>query len=63
MKGTTLELTHNYGTETDETFQVWNGNTGKDGAGPNLAATPAFRGFGHLAFNTDDVYKSCARQP
>lgn len=41
----TLELTHNYGTENDPNFKHNNGNVE-----PN-------RGFGHIAFLTDDVYK------
>ena len=43
-----LELTHNYGTESDDTFKVNNGNVE-----PN-------RGFGHIAVMTPDVYKSAA---
>jgi len=40
----TLELTHNYGTEDDESFKGYHaGNEEKDG-------------FGHVAFNCDDVY-------
>eukprot|EP00008_Paramoeba_atlantica_P011318 CAMPEP_0201491690 /NCGR_PEP_ID=MMETSP0151_2-20130828/30817_1 /ASSEMBLY_ACC=CAM_ASM_000257 /TAXON_ID=200890 /ORGANISM="Paramoeba atlantica, Strain 621/1 / CCAP 1560/9" /LENGTH=288 /DNA_ID=CAMNT_0047878165 /DNA_START=150 /DNA_END=1016 /DNA_ORIENTATION=+ len=45
MKHTTLELTHNYGTENQEDFSVNNGNV------------EPHRGFGHIAFNTEDVYK------
>ena len=41
MPGVTLELTHNYGTETDDS-KYHPGNEEKDG-------------FGHVAFNTDDV--------
>lgn len=61
MDGCTLELTHNHGAEDDESFSVWNGNTGQDaGEGsPLYAAEPAARGFGHVAFNADDVYKAC----
>lgn len=60
MDGATLELTHNHGAEKDAGFKVWNGNTGRDaGEGPNYADEPAARGFGHVAFNTDDVYKAC----
>mmetsp|Transcript_32365 Transcript_32365/g.75136 ORF Transcript_32365/g.75136 Transcript_32365/m.75136 type:complete len:360 (+) Transcript_32365:55-1134(+) len=60
MDGSTIELTHNHGTEMDDSFKVWNGNTGKDaGEGPNYAEEPAARGFGHIAFNVDDVYKTC----
>lgn len=62
MNGATLELTHNHGAESDASFKVWNGNTGKDaGEGPNYAEEPAARGFGHIAFNTDDVYAACAK--
>jgi len=46
-RGTTLELTHNHGTEADETSPYHAGNT--DG-----------HGFGHIAFNTDDVYAASA---
>jgi lactoylglutathione lyase len=60
MTGATIELTHNHGSESDDTFSVWNGNTGKDADGPNYAEEPAVRGFGHIAFNTDDVYDACA---
>lgn len=59
MAGSTIELTHNHGTEADESFKVWNGNTGRDGDGPNHAEEPAARGFGHIAFNCDDVYEAC----
>ena len=45
MKGTCLELTHNYGTEEDADFKVSSGNVE-----PN-------RGFGHIALMTSDVYK------
>lgn len=58
MTGVALELTHNHGTEDDPTFKVWNGNTGRDaGEGsPNYSDAPNARGFGHIAFNVDDVY-------
>jgi lactoylglutathione lyase len=57
MSGTTIELTHNHGAEMDDNFKVWNGNTGRDAdPGPNYAEEPAARGFGHIAFNCDDVY-------
>lgn len=59
MTGTTLELTHNHGTEIDDNFSVWSGNTGGDADGALKAENPKFRGFGHIAFNTDDVYASC----
>lgn len=61
MEGTTLELTHNHGSESDPDFSVWNGNTGADASGPLQKDTPAFRGFGHIAFNTDDVYAACEK--
>mmetsp|Transcript_56040 Transcript_56040/g.99783 ORF Transcript_56040/g.99783 Transcript_56040/m.99783 type:complete len:403 (-) Transcript_56040:101-1309(-) len=61
MSNATLELTHNHGTEMDDSYKVWNGNTGMDGDGLNYAEEPAFRGFGHVAFNCDDVYEACAR--
>jgi len=47
LEGTALELTFNYGTDTDPDFKgYYAGNQEKDG-------------FGHVAFNTDDVYASC----
>eukprot|EP00590_Aulacoseira_subarctica_P000661 CAMPEP_0172417174 /NCGR_PEP_ID=MMETSP1064-20121228/3688_1 /TAXON_ID=202472 /ORGANISM="Aulacoseira subarctica , Strain CCAP 1002/5" /LENGTH=334 /DNA_ID=CAMNT_0013155327 /DNA_START=107 /DNA_END=1111 /DNA_ORIENTATION=- len=42
-----LELTHNHGTEKDESFQHYNGN--EEGR----------QGFGHIGFLVDDVYKAC----
>ena len=48
MGGSTLELTHNYGTENDAAFKYHAGNEDKDG-------------FGHVAFNCDDVYASCEK--
>eukprot|EP00559_Dactyliosolen_fragilissimus_P007089 CAMPEP_0184858672 /NCGR_PEP_ID=MMETSP0580-20130426/3753_1 /TAXON_ID=1118495 /ORGANISM="Dactyliosolen fragilissimus" /LENGTH=342 /DNA_ID=CAMNT_0027354957 /DNA_START=153 /DNA_END=1181 /DNA_ORIENTATION=- len=50
MEGTALELTHNHGTEVDsEDFKgYYPGNKEKDG-------------FGHVAFNTDDVYSACEK--
>ena len=46
VEGTVLELTHNFGTE-DASFKGYHpGNQEKDG-------------FGHVAFNTDDVYAAC----
>jgi len=61
MSNATIELTHNHGTEMDDNYKVWNGNTGRDGDGPNHAEEPAFRGFGHIAFNCDDVYEACTK--
>ncbi|KAI9595653.1 lactoylglutathione lyase [Syncephalis fuscata] len=44
-----LELTHNWGTESDETFQGYhNGN-----------ADP--RGFGHIAITVDNIEAACVR--
>lgn len=50
IEGTALELTHNYGTENpSSSFEGYHaGNQEKDG-------------FGHIAFNTDDVYAACER--
>ncbi|KAL7574163.1 hypothetical protein ACA910_014842 [Epithemia clementina (nom. ined.)] len=42
-----LELTHNHGTELDESFRHYNGNEEDR------------KGFGHLGFLVDDVYKAC----
>ena len=47
FKGTALELTHNYGTEDDANFKHNNGNV------------EPHRGFGHIAFYIEDVYKAC----
>ncbi|EKX31876.1 hypothetical protein GUITHDRAFT_149019, partial [Guillardia theta CCMP2712] len=54
MKGTTLELTHNYGTETDEAFKYHPGN---QVAAESLASPDEAQerdGFGHVAFNCND---------
>ena len=48
MRGSCLELTHNYGSESDDTFQVNNGNV------------EPHRGFGHIAVMTRDVYAASA---
>lgn len=48
FKGVTLELTHNYGSETDAEFKVNNGNV------------EPYRGFGHIAVMTPDVYAASA---
>jgi lactoylglutathione lyase len=45
MKYATIELTHNHGTENQDDYSTNNGNV------------EPHRGFGHIAFNTDDVYK------
>jgi lactoylglutathione lyase len=42
-----LELTHNHGTEKDESFRHYNGN--EEGR----------QGFGHIGFLVDDVYEAC----
>jgi len=55
MNGSALELTHNHGSEADDDFKLWNGNTGADADGALKADEPKFRGFGHIAFNCDDV--------
>lgn len=46
-EGVLIELTHNHGTESDDSFSVNNGNV------------EPHRGFGHIAVMTDDVYASC----
>jgi len=59
MQGTVLELTHNHGTEDDPNFKgMWSGNTGKDlpESSPLYRKDEPNRGFGHIAFNVDDVY-------
>ena len=64
MTGATLELTHNHGSEDQADFKLWNGNTGRDAGKPgdaNYAEEPAARGFGHIAFNCDDVYEATDR--
>ena len=43
-----LELTHNWGTETDADFAYHNGNSGP-------------RGFGHIGVSVPDVEAACAR--
>ena len=42
-----LELTHNHGTEKDNDFKHYNGNEDDR------------KGFGHIGFLVDDVYKAC----
>ncbi|KAL8428033.1 hypothetical protein Efla_006939 [Eimeria flavescens] len=46
MKGVCLELTHNHGSENDPNFKINNGNV------------EPHRGFGHIAFNCDDVVEA-----
>eukprot|EP00127_Corallochytrium_limacisporum_P001638 Clim_evm7s73 gene=Clim_evmTU7s73 len=45
---TTLELTHNYGTEKDDNFSYHDGNKEP-------------KGFGHIGFAVPDVYEACDR--
>lgn len=42
-----LELTHNHGTESDDNFKHFTGNEDDK------------KGFGHIGFLVDDVYKAC----
>lgn len=42
-----MELTHNHGTEKMEKFEYLSGNT------------EPYKGFGHIGFLVDDVYKAC----
>mmetsp|Transcript_40415 Transcript_40415/g.130327 ORF Transcript_40415/g.130327 Transcript_40415/m.130327 type:complete len:427 (-) Transcript_40415:1612-2892(-) len=61
MTGTTLELTHNHGSEEDDSFSVWSGNCGSDlPAESPLFRAGVVRGFGHIAFNVEDVYAMSA---
>uniref|UniRef100_A0A7S4F8Q5 Aldoketomutase n=1 Tax=Chrysotila carterae TaxID=13221 RepID=A0A7S4F8Q5_CHRCT len=62
MQGTTLELTHNHGSEHDPTFSVWSGNQGSDLPKDSpLYREGVIRGFGHIAFNVEDVYATSAQ--
>lgn len=42
-----LELTHNWGTETDDDFKINNGNV------------EPYRGFGHICFSVADIEETC----
>ncbi len=44
-----LELTHNYGTEHDDAFQIANGNSDPG------------KGFGHICVSVDNLQAACAR--
>jgi lactoylglutathione lyase len=44
-----IELTHNYGTENDDSYEVNNGNK------------EPFRGFGHVCVSVDNIQAACKR--
>ncbi|SPO04991.1 related to GLO1 - glyoxalase I [Cephalotrichum gorgonifer] len=44
-----IELTHNYGTENDDSYKVTNGNT------------EPHRGFGHTCISVDNIQAACQR--
>ncbi|KZF21124.1 glyoxylase I [Xylona heveae TC161] len=44
-----IELTHNYGTETDPSYKIANGNT------------EPHRGFGHVCISVDNIQAACKR--
>ena len=44
-----LELTHNYGTEKDDSFKIANGNSDPG------------RGFGHICISVDNIQACCKR--
>ncbi|KAJ7471126.1 glyoxylase I [Mycena latifolia] len=44
-----IELTHNYGTESDPEYKIVNGNT------------EPYRGFGHVCVSVDNIQAACAR--
>lgn len=44
-----LELTHNYGTESDDSFKINNGNS------------EPHKGFGHICVSVDNIQASCKR--
>ena len=47
-KGTVVELTHNWGSESDNNLKHHDGNSEP-------------KGFGHIAFSVPDVYAACKR--
>lgn len=51
MKESLLELTHNWGTENDESFAYHNGNSTENGAK---------QGYGHISINCKDPAKFCS---
>lgn len=44
-----IELTHNYGTESDDSYEINNGNK------------EPFRGFGHVCVSVDNIQAACKR--
>ena len=61
MRGATLELTHNHGSEADDGWSAWSGNSGSDlPTDSPLYREGVVRGFGHVAFNVEDVYATSA---
>jgi lactoylglutathione lyase len=44
-----IELTHNYGTENDDSYKINNGNT------------EPHRGFGHTCISVDNIQAACKR--
>ncbi|KAJ7084608.1 lactoylglutathione lyase-like protein [Mycena belliarum] len=44
-----IELTHNYGTESDPEYKIANGNS------------DPYRGFGHVCISVDNIQAACAR--
>ncbi|KAJ6513977.1 lactoylglutathione lyase-like protein [Mycena vulgaris] len=44
-----IELTHNYGTESDPEYKIMNGNT------------EPYKGFGHVCVSVDNIQAACAR--
>ena len=44
-----IELTHNYGTESDPNYKITNGNT------------DPYKGFGHVCISVDNIQAACER--